>query len=198
MKILLLLTILSTSLAFGRGSPPPKPAPEAQKPGEIVVESPGPIKSPGKTAIVLNASGTPAQIARLTRIVPVVEKVINSPEFKSRVLGAYYNGKLQFVDTKLSNAQVFDVIMASDWTLEIRLEKLGRNVLGRTFTNVKWFSFNSRNFDSRKDSGLAGTICHEQLHKLGFKHSKYNNSARPYSVPYAVGTICAELYSSFE
>ena len=30
---------------------------------------------------------------------------------------------------------------------------------------------------------------HEWLHKIGFEHSYYNNSDRPYTVPYAIGEI---------
>lgn len=191
MKAFFLIFLLATTAAFGRGAPPPP------KPVEVVVLDPVVVQSPGKVEVVLNVTGTPAQIARLTSLKEVVKRVVNSPEFKTRILGAYYNGKPQFVSTTLSNAQVFEKLFVN-WNLEIKFEKLGRNVLGRTLTNVNWFSFNTLNFDTREDSGLVGTICHEYSHKLGFHHSKYNNSARPYSLPYAVGTICAELYPLYK
>jgi hypothetical protein len=143
-------------------------------------------------------SGSFKDVERLSRIVDVVRVVINSDAFKQRVEGAYYKGKKKFVDTALTNEQVYQTLMAKPWALEIGVERARCSTLGWTYPSIKKFYINSCGFNSRKDSGLAGTICHEYSHKLGFKHTSWRSSARPYSVPYSVGTICAELYEVYK
>lgn len=181
----------------------PKPPIPVEKP----VSNPVVMKDPGEIKIVLNVKATPAQIARVSRLSDVARKIINSPEFKARVLGAWYKGKAQFVDTKLSNAEVYQKLREGaelktpvdyTWNLEIGIERSRCSTLGWTYPNVSMFWFNSCTFDTREDSGVTGTICHEYSHKLGFEHSQNATAARPYSVPYAVGTICAELYPAFK
>ncbi len=128
--------------------------------------------------------------ARIWDIVRGVRNVINSPEFKARILSA------KFQDTKDSNQKIYETLTPAVWDLEYEW-KMQKNwkgkcpVLGWTYPSVKTVWFNSCNFHGRKDSGIAGTIAHEQAHKLGYSH----RSAKSYnSVPYAVGTIVAELF----
>ncbi len=127
--------------------------------------------------------------------------VMNSEEFKARVLGAWYKGKAQFADTKDANETVYQKIRASSEVfnkcnnykveLQYQWDSNSGKVLGWTFKTVKTIWFNYKNFDTRQDSGIVGTICHEHMHKIGYGHA----SAKSYaSVPYAVGTICSEVY----
>lgn len=197
----LFFSLVVCSAAFGWGSPQPKPEPiELPSEPQIFI----PQTDPGHTFTQGHLTGTVSQVARLTRLVEQVEVVINSEDFKKRVLNAWYKGKAQFVDSPYSNEQVFRILRegaelktVSDWTwnLEIEVEKSRCSTLGWTYPSVKKFWINSCNFEKRKDSGLAGTICHEYAHKLGFSHSYKWTASREYSVPYAVGTICAEIYN---
>lgn len=181
----------------------------------IAMGSPSPVKpivvtpdiaDPGKISVALTVTGTTAQVSRITRLTKVVEKIINSEKFKTRVLGSYYKGKLQFYDTTLNNEQVYETIRRGNelksgndyrWDLSIGVKHSRCSTLGWTYPNIREFYFNSCGFDQRSDSGLAGTICHEYNHKLGFSHSVQYTKSREYSVPYAIGTICAELYKEF-
>lgn len=147
-----------------------------------------------------NIKGSVEEIKTITNIIPTVERVLNSAEFKERVLGAYHKGKQQFADTKHSNITVYETLTKNDWLLhyEFATQKnwLGKcPVLGWTYPSTKTVWFNKCNFKGRKESGIAGTICHEQAHKLGYSHSSAKSSN---SVPYAVGTICAELYEKYK
>lgn len=151
-------------------------------------------------------SGSPAQKQRLKVLTAATEQVINSEDFRSRVINAWYKGKAQFEWNKgKTNSQIYQEIMESAemggskdfvWQLEIKLERSRCSTLGWTYPTTKSFSFNVAcgNFDRRTDSGLVGTICHEHLHKLNYGHPARNTNWREYTVPYAVGNICAEIY----
>lgn len=202
MKItwLLLVAILSFS-AHGMGSRRPVPAPEAPK------QAPVNIADPGSVSLWTNVMAEPETKARIERLAVVANKIWNSEQFKQRVLGAMYKGKLQFVDAEMTNLQVYDKLRKSnelgsgdDYRMDLRigLYRMSKSTLGQTTPDDPFFYFNTYGFSSRSDAGVTGTICHEYTHKLGFDHSYRDNAARPYSVPYAVGTICAELYPIFK
>lgn len=154
-------------------------------------------ESSGIVLVKLNITASPAQVKRVTIIKDAVQKIVNSKKFEDRILGAMWKGKLQFQGTSLSNKEVLDVIKKHDWALDIGIERARCSTLGWTTPNVTRFWFNSCGFDNRTDAGLAGTICHEYQHKLGFTHDKNRTPWREFSEPYAVGTICAELYNEF-
>ncbi|GAB1376833.1 hypothetical protein MASR1M48_16850 [Lactococcus petauri] len=144
-----------------------------------------------------------AESERMDRLFKVAEKVINSEEFKGRVYGAYYDKKRQFAQNNgLTNEQIYQKAIEGAelsgpidfiWQMDITYERGSRGVLGWTYPTEKRIWFNSRYFKTREDSGIVGTICHEQLHKLGFGHDFSSTKRRPYSVPYSIGTVCAEL-----
>lgn len=200
---LLFFALVISSAAFGWGSPKPAPAPEVQTPEvQIFV----PQSDPGHIFTQAHLSGKVAHVARLVRIVEQVEVIINSEKFKSRILNAWYNGKAQFKDTNLSNAEVYEAIRngaesgsSPDWTWNIKvgIERARCSTLGWTYPSTLQFWINSCGFEKRTDAGLAGTICHEYAHKLGFTHDHKRTVGREFSVPYATGTVCAELYKEF-
>lgn len=134
--------------------------------------------------------GNSDEISKLSGVIPGVQKVINSEAFKLRVL------KARFTDTKDSSEEIYKKIVAADWSLEyeFKVQKNWRGrcpVLGWTYPAVKTVWFNRCNFMGRSDSGIAGTVCHEQMHKLGYGHKSAKSLN---SVPYAVGTICAQMF----
>lgn len=200
----LIATLISFTLSFqvfGWGSP--KPVQQAPAKVEAPVSAP----SGSTVSFKLNVKAKASQVARITRLSGVAERIVNSEKFKVRVLNAWYNGRAQFQGTKLTNAQVLESIYNGNelgsgvdkvWNLEIGIEKNDCDVLGWTYPGVKMFWFNSCTFDGRDDAGVTGTICHEYTHKLGFDHDFSRTARRQYSVPYAIGTICAELYDIFK
>ena len=199
----LFFALVISAAAFGWGSPRPKPAP-APAPVESEPQIFIPQEDPGRVFTQANITASVTNAVRLARLIEDgVRPIINSEKFKTRVLGAWYKGKAQFVDTELSNAEVYKALRegaelgsGADWTwnIQVAVESARCSTLGWTYPDVQKFWINSCNFETRSDSGLVGTICHEYVHKLGFKHSVKWTAAREYSVPYAVGTICAELY----
>jgi hypothetical protein len=130
--------------------------------------------------------GDTASVAKIQKVLPGVQKVINSEAFKARVL------KAKYTTTKDSPEVIYQKIMASKWDLDLRVERhwLCR-VKGWTNPGTKTIWFNSCGFAQRTDAGLAGTICHETLHKIGYDHKNANDLM---SVPYSIGNIVSELY----
>jgi hypothetical protein len=201
MKIAILFMAIIMGDVLGWGSPAPKqiePIPEPDLPAEV---------DPGTVAIRLTADGTVAQVARIARLKDVIARIINSKKFESRVLGAYYEGHLQFIDTVMANAEVLKTLRQGRelfsridyvWDLDVGVQRARCSTLGWTYPKVRMFWINSCGFDKRPDAGLAGTLCHEYTHKLGFNHSQNWTKSREHSVPYAIGTICAELYEEFK
>lgn len=141
-------------------------------------------------SVKLQAKGSIQEVAKISPIIPKVQDIINSEAFKYRVLTS------TFTDTKDSSAEIYKKLTASNWELvyEFKLQRNWRGkcpVLGWTYPSTPTVWFNSCNFMGRSASGIAGTVAHEQAHKLGYSHK----SARSLnSVPYAIGTIVAELY----
>ena len=161
------------------------------------------------TSIVIEdaANFTEPQKARLFVVAANLEKVINSVEFKADVLNHTYAGKKTFVDNgRNSNESIYKIIMDgreelvaetdNKWNIRYKLGPLGSSVVAQTNAARRDVTINEDKFDEMVDSQLAKTICHEQLHKLGFNHDFNNNSSRPYSVPYGCGSICMTLYQT--
>jgi len=199
-QVLFVVTILISLDMFAMGSrkPAPKPAPVEPTSCEGAIDS-GTVTYDLK--FIDNSYTTQVRKDRVSRLTTQAMAVVNSEEFKKRVLGSWYKGKYAFADTTDSNETVYKKIRESSevfhkcvdykWELEYQWDSNSKKVLGWTYANVKTVWFNYKNFDPRTDSGIVGTICHEHMHKLGYDHSSASSSQ---SVPYAVGTICAELY----
>jgi hypothetical protein len=184
-------------------SPTPKASPTATpKPSPTPMPKPTPVAS---TTFKTNVyGGTETQRARLMKIARNTEVVINSARFKERLLDNVYKEKAGFFGTTASPESVYRAMMESDeflkgvkdfiWQYELYIEVLPEGVYGRMYWPKDPIYFNSLYLDNRLESGLAGTYCHEKSHQLGYTHTKERTDDRPYSVPYVLGTICAEVY----
>lgn len=159
--------------------------------------------NPASIKIKSDISGTPEQAARLSKIMSVVEKVVNSEEFKQRVLSATYSSpkadSVKFYQDLVGGAEKVTgspVVTDNTWNIQwVFQAKKYSDVTGWTYGNTHKIWINSQKWKSRTDRAVGGTVCHEYSHKLGYGH----NSAKSHnSAPYSVGTICSELYPKFE
>lgn len=144
------------------------------------------------------------QDTKVREVLKRVKLVINSLEFKEKILNHEFQGEKTFVDNNgLTNEQVYETIMKGeedlvpgvDHTMNLTLSmyyKYGSTV-GYTYPDTMKIWINSRFFNGYTFGQAGGNIVHEWTHKLGFGHSYYNDYARPYSVPYAIGTIIEDL-----
>ncbi len=132
-----------------------------------------------------------------------MEKVINSEEFKSRIINfKNKRGERKFESNKgLSNEEIYEMFMEGREVLqmdtpgEINLFlKLYDNpmsrVIGYTTSKTNLININWKYFKHFKIPEVAANLTHEWTHKLGFGHT----SAKEHdSVPYAIGYIVRDM-----
>ncbi|MBS1959155.1 MAG: hypothetical protein JST80_06785 [Bdellovibrionales bacterium] len=143
----------------------------------------------------------------------IVQTVINSAEFKSKVLNFTYGGQQTFVQNGgLSNQQIYDLLMtgaerypnqtASDHTMNFQLELYtpawyqSNNVLGYTSLSDPVIHINKNFYNRAEVFEIAMNLTHEWCHKMGFDHDYRSTARRPYSVPYAIGYLVRDLGQS--
>ncbi|MBD65386.1 MAG: hypothetical protein CME62_09270 [Halobacteriovoraceae bacterium] len=142
--------------------------------------------------------------AKMDDAIEKLKLVVNSIEFKEAVLAHTYNGVYQYVDNLgLSNSQIYEKIMAGAETLnpaideemdiDITLYFTNNSVVGYTYPNSERIWVNDKFFTSNSLGQVAANIMHEWTHKIGFGHDYNRTARRPYSVPYAVGSIVRRL-----
>jgi len=155
-------------------------------------------------SIKVNAANfTAAQNVKIKAAASLLEKVVNSYEFREKVLDFQYLGQSQFASTNLSNNNVYQKIMTGkeqlslveDKTLNLELRPYytWRSVVAYTTPQSTQVNFNTKYLNYYTAADIAKTIMHEWLHKIGFNHDYNVTSRRPYSVPYGIGEIVKTL-----
>ncbi len=146
---------------------------------------------------------------KVQKAIEIIKKVIQSSEFKSKVLNFTYNKKMAFVDNNnLTNAQVYQKLLDGaedlrpvvDHTMDLELELYysWRSTVGYTYPSGLRIWMNTKFFDYYTPSEVAGNIFHEWTHKLGFDHASSYSVSRDNSVPYALGYLIEELGKKYE
>lgn len=153
---------------------------------------------------------TDQQYDKLMEAKQLVELIINSAAFKSRVLNFSYNGVPGFVQNNgMSNQEIYDTLMSGaekwpqptaadhfmDYDLILYKPKWyqSKNVLGYTNQNTRVIHINRYFFNKADINEIAMNLVHEWTHKMGFDHDYKKTARRPYSVPYGVGYIVRDL-----
>ncbi len=144
--------------------------------------------------------------SKLLSAIALLEKVVNSEEFRARVLNYTYNGNKTFVDNNgMSNELIYNLIMSGkevlkpteDHELNINITIYSsfwnRNVIGYTYPNTLQTWINRRYYKNYTPADICANIAHEYLHKASFNHSFAWTPSREFSVPYAIGYIVGEL-----
>ncbi len=144
------------------------------------------------------------------KMLVAVEKikiVINSVEFKQRVLNHTYNQERTFVDNNgLTNDEIYQKIMEgkedllpvidNEMDVDVTMYYKRSSTVGYTYPDTTRTWINSNFFNGYTHGQVASNVVHEWTHKIGFSHDYRHNDARPYSVPYAIGSIIEELVDS--
>jgi hypothetical protein len=144
-----------------------------------------------------------ASTAKLEKAFAALEKVVNSEEFKNRILNfVNTNGKNEFASNKgLTNQQIYSMFMEGRETLQQNTPgemnfflslyyKRYSKVIGWTSGDINTININWKFFKGFKPSDVAGNLAHEWTHKLGFGHK---SAAEHDSAPYAIGYIAREM-----
>jgi hypothetical protein len=153
------------------------------------------------------------QTAKFHQVIEKVLIILASKEFKKRVLNHEYQGKKQYstpeVNGKtLTNQEVYKTILSGteqllkhipsekddgEMDLHLKMYYKRNSVVGWTKPSIMTIHTNSRYYNTNPHGKVGANFVHEWLHKLGFGHDFKRTARRPYSVPYAVGSIINEL-----
>ncbi len=177
----------------------------------VVVTPPTTDVGTGGLRVVINSAKNfnDTQAAHLEASRDLLERIVNSEEFKQRVLHFTYQGQETFVQNNgLSNLQVYNKILEAAEQLPTPTEAnhvidlsvqlytssyFGRNVVGYTDPSVPTIFMNTYFYNSATPGNSAGNMMHEWMHKIGFDHDYNSTARRPYSVPYAIGDIVDQM-----
>lgn len=145
----------------------------------------------------------------ISKAAEALEQVVNSSEFKQRVLDFSYNGKNEFYQNAgLSNLEIYNRIQRAqeigtfqdDYMMTLNLYRyrapFWSKVLAYHIEFESRIYLNSRYLKWASVPQLANTIMHEWLHQLGFYHDYRSTKYRPYSVPYAIGEIVEDILTN--
>lgn len=169
------------------------------------------------TPVKIELSGTGYDgddLEKRTRVIAVLEKVLNSPQFTERVHAFSFNKRGTNGSLGFSNAEVLTIVLsgsdidgvaAADSSsaaagavtrvlkMNLNLDGDRRGEVGHTnmesgeiFTGQDWFR-------RTNICELAGHYLHEYTHVVGFGHTFLNVLRRSRSVPYGLGDTAAEL-----
>lgn len=158
---------------------------------------------------------TTTQTQKLDQAITILNQVLNTPEFKEKILNFTYQGKQQFVQNNgLTNQQIYDMIMtgaeklptvtATDEKADMYLSiyyppwyKRFSSAVAFTYSNDKYLYLYNNYYNGASMPNLSETLVHEWVHKLGFEHDFNSTARRPYTVPYGVGTAVNQVVTQF-
>lgn len=207
--ILIALSLFISSAAFAHtttSDKAPLPQPLLFKSAEVVNGNflkvvPGQIKG---------FDNFPSEKEKLTKAFQVIEAVVNSVEFKNRVIAFKGSGPQggYTSNQKLTNEQIYDFLMQGkelldgDTTLgEMNLDIsryspwYSSKVIGRTSPGKsKWIEVNGQHYRNMDVASMASNVTHEWIHLNGFLH---DSAADHDSVPYKVGYIVGDLAKKY-
>jgi hypothetical protein len=135
----------------------------------------------------------------------LANRVLQSEEFKKAVLSHVVvmcekprKEYLGFVDTVLTNIQVYNRMQSADGKIKVSIEtppwykRWFSKEIARENSNGS-ITIKRSYFQQAPIPELVNTIIHEVAHKAGFTHAFYLNYFRQFSVPYALGEIAEKL-----
>lgn len=148
-----------------------------------------------------------ASLEKIQAAFQVLEAVVNSEEFKDRVINfKNTKGERSFASNKgMTNEEIYQTFMEGRETLQpntpgemnfyLRLyNRPWSKVIGYTTGDTNLININWKFFKNYKPSDVAGNLAHEWTHKIGFDHK---SAAEHDSAPYAIGYIVDELAAKY-
>jgi hypothetical protein len=148
---------------------------------------------------------------KLDRSLALVEQVMNSTQFRDRVLNfKNMNGNTEYHQNEgMTNQEIYNLLMSGaekyptqgaadgqmDYELQIYSPKWyqSKKVIGYTDPSYLTIFMNRRFYKTFIAPNIVGNLVHEWIHKMGFGHDFRYNVQRDYSVPYAIGYIAEEV-----
>jgi hypothetical protein len=142
-------------------------------------------------------------LKKLNAAFNLLERVMNSEEFKDRVLNFKNSkGERAFASNDgLSNEEIYEQVMEGRETLrpntpgemnfDLKLySRWWSKVIGYTTPTTNLININNKFFKNFEPHEVAANLAHEWMHKIGFDHL---SAAEHDSAPYAIGYIVEEM-----
>jgi hypothetical protein len=142
-------------------------------------------------------------LLKLKNAFNVLEKVVNSEEFKNRVINFKNSkGERAFASNNgKTNEEIFEIFMegrealrpetVGEMNFDLKLySRWWSRVIGYTYPTTNLIHINNKFFKRFSPHEVASNLAHEWVHKIGFDHK---SAAEHDSVPYAIGSIVEEL-----
>lgn len=137
----------------------------------------------------------------------VLEQVVNSEEFKDRVINFKNSkGERAFASNNgLSNEEIYEIFMEGRETLQpdtagemnfyLKLyNKSWSRVIGYTTPDTNVINLNWKFFKNFRPHEVASNLAHEWTHKIGFGHrSAKEHDSAPYAIGYIVGDMAEKI-----
>ena len=152
----------------------------------------------------------PSEKEKLLKAFQVIEVVVNSVEFKNRVIAFKGSGaKGGYTSNRgLTNEEIYESLMqgrelidgdTTEGEMNVDISRYSpwypSKVIGRTSPGKsKWIEVNGQHYKKMDVAGMASNVTHEWIHLNGFLH---DSAADHDSVPYTVGYIVGELAQKY-
>jgi hypothetical protein len=170
----------------------------------IECQLPTPIQGSQLSINIVLQNFNEQQTIKMNDAIGRLKLVINSEEFKERVLSHTFKGERTFsLNLGLTNEEVYERIMSGvevlnkeldyEMDVDVTMYYKGGSTVGYTYPNTNRTWINSRFFNGYRPSQVVANVTHEWTHKIGFGHTSNNSSSRPYTVPYGIGGIISDL-----
>lgn len=137
---------------------------------------------------------TDKQKIKLDKAVAHLKYTLSSPLLYPKVMNATF-----IQNDGYNNSDIYKLITENDWEFDCQMVYVSpfkfwlKNVVAWVNMGEKTINFNSRIFCANSIQKVAGTIAHEYMHILGFKHDSKPTKGRDDSVPYKIGKIISEV-----
>lgn len=185
---------------------------EAKTPDEIIIESLETQNAFTQNRLKVKTymrNFLPNDQLKIKKAEVMLEHIMNSDEFREKVLAFTWRGKKQFNENNgQSNKEIYDHLMTGDEILMpdssgvmdfdlslYRSKNPWSKVKGYTTPTSMQIYMNKKFF--RKSTwtpiDVAANMAHEWVHKMGYGHDYRHNADRPFTVPYAIGHIVSEV-----
>lgn len=147
---------------------------------------------------------TTARKAKALKTQEEMQVIINSENFKQKVLAMNYHGETSHWK-RASAREIYEVIMAGTETLVDEEDKIIsiilddywtlRGVIGYTYPDSATVFVNTRYYDKRESKLVGSNILHEYFHTLGGSHDSTRTPERPYSICYQLNRVYEQCHN---
>lgn len=155
--------------------------------------------------IIIESNFDSISMLKLNESSKMLEKVINSEEFKNEVL----NEKFRIGNHKLSSQDIYDLIMSgkdnyknkpADYSIDLRVklfdEYAGSGNFGFTNMNTRVTRTHRCYIQQNDTKCYTSHLAHEYMHQIGFVDKRNLFFKKTNSVPYKIGRIIDKLINN--